>query len=352
MSVKPSNDLSIDVDAALASAAPAKAATPEPAVEPDLSSPKFFGGNEDAADDQELPPGTPAEDTESDEADDGEVFEVQAYGKTHKVNLSDKEQLKKLLSAGLGVKQVFSKFAQSKQEIKRLSDELKQASSWREKADLFDKLEAIKDDEGELYRVITGGKSLEDIVEARLAKRKAYETAAPADRVRMEAEERERALVSRIERMEKSAQEKEENATRANQEATDKQAYAQTYPEFQRVFKELGIKDQVQAQETAADLWELGWARIGRLAQQAEQEGKDLDLNPEFVRKQFQAVAKRFGYATKTAAKEEVAKLIDKKSKAATKQAGIAATKNYSPRSYADLEGLSPTKAFEKLFKR
>jgi len=352
MSVKNTNTLSIDVNAALASAGFAAPDAPEPTpTESDPAADEaaptgFFRDNADETDPTET-----AEDTTSDDADE-DLWDIPAYGQTHKVNMSKKDEVRKLLSAGLGAKQVHSKLATSKQEIKRLTDELKAASTHREKADLFDKLESIKDDESELYRVITGGRSLDEIVNARLEKKLKYMEASPADQARMEAAEREAQLTTRLERMEANIRGEKEQAAKSAEEASDSKTYSVMYPEFQTVFKELGIKDPVQAQETAADLWELGWARIARLAKQADENKQPLDLTPELVRRQFQVVAKRWGHTSKAAAKEEVSKIIDKKSKVAAKQAGLAASKNYSTSASNDeLSRLSPTQAFDRLFK-
>jgi hypothetical protein len=343
----PSDELSIDVDAALASAA----STPAPDVTPGAkdSSNSFF--DEADAPEDEAPEETDDEDTESDE--DGDYMEVSADGKSHRIDLKNKDEVKKLLSAGLGVKRAFSDLAKMRQDNKRLTQELKQVSTVREKAALMDKLETLKDDENELYRVITGGKSLDEVIEARLAKKRAWDDATPDERQQMERDERERALMQRIERMEASARVEREQAEKQNEQAEEKRAYSIAYPEFQSVFKALGIKDPIQAQETATDLWELGWARIARIVSQAESRGETVELTPEMVQKQFQSVAARWGYSSKAQAKEEVSKIISKKSKDATKRAGLAATKNYRNSSdLNELSSLSPTKAYEKLFGR
>jgi hypothetical protein len=358
MALKPSapvDELSIDVDAELASVAPETPAQETPTEETDSSS-DFFDSEEDASAEDE---GEESSDEDTESEDDDYFIEVPANGKTHRIDLRNRDEVRKHLSAGLGVKQAFSELAKYRQENKRLVQEMKASQTFREKAELMDKLEKIKDDETELYRVITGGKSLDDIVEARVKKKLAWADASPEERERMERDEREAALMARIERMEAMARNEREEAARLSEVAEEKKAYSIAHPEYTAILKELAIKDPTERQETATDLWELGWARIGRLVAQNEKEREldpslpPLELTPHLVRKQFQAVAARWGYTAKAKAKEQVSQIIDKKSKVATKRAGLAATKNYSKSSLAsDLQNLSPTKAFEKLFKK
>jgi hypothetical protein len=172
-------------------------------------------------------------------------------------------------------------------------------------------------------------------------------------------EEREKALMSRIERMETLAKVEKEQATKERETAEEKAAYSTAYPEYQQVLRALKIADKAQRQEVATDLWELGWARIARLVaaneteRQADPSVEPLALTAELVRKQFQSVAARWGHATKAGAREAVTKIIDKKSKEASKKAGAAASRNYRPRvDTRDLQDLSPTKLFDKLSHR
>lgn len=290
-------------------------------------------------------------DSDDEDSEESEIWEIAANGKTHKIDPRNVDEVKRLLSFGLGARTAFSNLAKTREELKRLSGEVKQTSTFKEKAELFDKLEAVKDDENELFRLITGGKSLDDVVEAKLKKQKEWESLDPVERVQRERDEREAQLIARIERMEATARNEREQAQKASAEAEDKKTYSTVYPEYQKVFKQLDIKDPVEAQETAADLWALGWDRIGRMVADAEKRKEEIDLTPEFVQRQFAAVAKRWGYSVKETTKKEVVKILDKKSKDATKRAGVASSRNYSKSSKkSELDGLSPTKRFDKLF--
>ncbi len=306
---------------------------------------------EESADDEPVPPTEESDESQDSDDEESEIWEIAANGKTHKVDPKNVDEVKRLLSFGLGARTAFSNLAKARQELKRISGEVKQSSSFKEKAELFDKLESVKDDENELFRLITGGKSLDDVVEAKLKKQKEWESLDPVERIQKERDEREAQLIARIERMENKAKMEREQADKANSEAEDKKTYSTVYPEFQKVFKQLDIKDPVESQETAADLWALGWDRISRLAAQAKEANTDIDLTPEFVARQFAAVAKRWGYSVKEASKKEVSKILDKKSKDATKRAGLASTRNYSKSSKKnELDGLSPTKKFDRFF--
>lgn len=322
-----------------------------------LESPAEAPAEEEDQSHSDPDPEQPEEDTEVSEVQEDEddeesdIWEIAANGQKHKIDPKNVDEVKRLLSFGLGAKQAFSNLAKARQEVKRLTQEMKTASTAKEKAQLFDKLEEVKDDENELFRLITGGKSLDDVVKAKMDKLRELESLDPVERKEYEAQERERALQARIEKMEAAVRKEKEEALRAAADADDKKTYSTVYPEFQKIFKDLNIKDPTEAQETAADLWSLGWDRIGRLAKQAEDEGREIELTPDFVRRQFQVIAKRWGYSVKEATKKEVTKVLDKKSKDATKRAGLAATRNVSKPS-SKLDGLSPTKKFERLFGR
>lgn len=366
MAVKTSvvNELSFDVAAELASAGAAPPAPTDQVAddEPDADAepadvPSFFDNADDSDEDAT---GTQDSDDQDESDDEGNYLDVAADGRTHRVDLRNKEELRKQISAGLGVKRAFSDLAKQKQENKRLVQELKSASSRQEKAELFEKLEQVKDDENELYRIVTGGKSLEDVIKARVERQLKWADADPAERAEIEREEREKTLLSRIERMETSARVEKEQATKERERAEEKAAYSTAYPEYQAILRSLKVTDKAQRKEVATDLWELGWARIARLVaandaeRQADPSTPALALTSELVRTQFQSVAARWGHASKAKSKETVTKIIDKKSKEASKKAGIAATRNYrsSTSEFSDLQDLSPTKIFAKLQNR
>lgn len=296
---------------------------------------------------------SPPDDEVTDGEESDQFYEIQANGKTHKIDRTNEEEVKRLLSFGLGARTAFSSAAKLRQENKQLASEMKNATTYKEKAELFDKLESVKDDQNELFRLITGGRSLDEVVAAKIKQKQEWESLDPVERTQMEAKAREEALIARIERMERKAESEREAAEKAKDEADEKQTYAKVYPEFQKVLAGMKITDPVEKQETASDLWSLGWDRIARLAKAAKEQDRPLDLTPEFVARQFAAVAKRWGYAVEAAADKKVAGILDKKSKDATKRAGLAATRNYGKSvDSKSLEGLSPSRAFDKIFGR
>jgi len=351
MAVKPVDTLSkpYDLDALLESGPAAPDADIEVEATEQSDDAEVDDSEVEADDDAEDE--TTDVDSDDDDADTVDSWEIKANGKTHKIDRKNEAEVKRLLSHGLGARQVFSDVAKLRQENKRLVAEMKDASTTKEKAALFDKLESVKDDENELFRLMTGGKSLDDVVTARMKVQEEWATLDPVERKEREAQAREQALESRIQRMELTAKNEREQAEKLNMEAADKRTYSQVHPEFQKVFKALDIKDPVEAQETAADLWELGWVQVERLsAKHKEETGKELDITPELAAKAFARVAKRWGYSVDKATKKEVAKVLDKKSKAATTRAGVAASRNFTKPTSNKLDGLSPTKRFAKLF--
>jgi hypothetical protein len=352
------NELSVDVDAALASAQsappaeensePEEVSTDDTPADDDAgqeSTHPFFQDSDKDADDSN----SDASEQDAQEAED--FWEIPAYGKVHKVAKNDEAKIKKLLSAALGAPQAHTKAAKLAQENKRLTRELKEATTAKEKARLFDKLEEVKDDENELYRIITGGKDLSKLIDEKVQRTLAWQNATPDEREQLERAERDRQLASQVERAKAEVKVERDRNQQLLDRAEEKEGHALTYPEFQTVFRSLEIKDPVQAQEVAADLWELGLARLGKMAREAQANGEELELTPGLIRKTFKSVATRFGATSKAAAKQQVSKIVERKTKEATTKAGIAATKNYQSSSSLakDLEGLSPTQVFEKL---
>lgn len=326
--------------------APVTQAVESPAPEPvEDAAPAEEAATQDEAANDEV---SASDDNASeDESTDDSILRVKAFGSEHEVDLKDKDKVSKLLSKGLAAPKLFSENAKLKQEVKQLKetanpDRLK-------KADLFDKLEQTFKLQGEdaVYAMITGGKSVEERINAEVERRLKLMDASPDERIRMEREyEQQRARAER-ERYENQVKHEREERERLKNEYASDRAYNLAYPEFQRVFSQLDLsdKDPVHAQSVAENIWDQTWSRIER------KYGEGTELSAEQLRKEFTSTAKLYNYTIKQKVKKEVAKAVEKKREVATKQAAAYASRNYSKSDLdSKFQGRSPTEIHKLLF--
>lgn len=344
------NLFGIDTDAALSQlgvsspAAPPEDpfnmnASPEPEPETPDSQEDADDATLEAGDDHDE-----VEDTETGDDAESSIRTFKAFGKEYKVDLSDTEKISKLIPKALAAPKVFSENAQLKQKVKQLET---QADPKRlEKAELFEKLEDTFKFQGEeaVYQAITG-KSLEELVNARVEQRMAMMNASPEERWRLEREQAESQSKEAKRRYEAQLQAEKDRAKEIESKFREDQAYNTAYPEFQRVLSKLDLGDDpVHAQEVAENIWDQTLSRIAR-------KYDEFELSNDKIRQEFQKTARLYNYTVKTQVKKKVAETTQKKKTEAKQQASAFATRNYNTADLQDkMSGLTPTQRHKFLF--
>lgn len=142
------------------------------------------------------------EDSQSDTPD---IEYIQAEGKKIKIDYSDREKTKRAYQMAAGMR----KFQAERDTYKKQLDE--QIAKGKDNQDIIDKCDAVIDDDEALFRLITGGRELSEIVEAKMAERDELAAMSPeqldAYKKNQDFEKRERELKKREEALKAKAEE-------------------------------------------------------------------------------------------------------------------------------------------------
>lgn len=270
------------------------------------------------------------------------VRKVKANGKIVDVDMADSEAVDRLLSLGLGARQVFSKADKLEKSNKSLTAQLAELQKYK---DNWQKLESRKTDKAALYEAIFGTKWHDDIKADREYQER-YNAASPAERQFMDYK---RQLDDQKRQMDQERQERE--SARAAFDAEKDQLKLQSLkgvmtPELQRYDFTQKVKDEATGERMNKALWRLAIADL------KEQYGDQDDIPPSAVRKAFRETHDMLWSNHKQAATQQVKQVVEKKKTAAKEQAQIASTRNYNTgKDHKDLAKIKdPVKLFKKMF--
>ncbi len=297
------------------------------------------------------------EDREGDEdeqsAEDGtpprksapDVREYKANGKVHKVDMSDRKAVDQLLTLGLGARPVFTERDQLRKTLKARDVEV---TGYKQKAELFDKLESLKSDHDGLYERIFG-KKFSEAAKARADEQAQYEAASPEERRYMDLRRQVEEDRRKADQASK-ARDEAEKALETRQQALDlKELKSQMTPEFMKY----EFSDKVQDEGIAARMNKALWKMT--ISELREQYGDNEEIPQQALRKAFRDTHDLLWSNHKQVAEAEVKKITTTKKQNAKEQAATASTRNYGSGGNKTLGDLAkekdPVKLWKKMFR-
>lgn len=276
--------------------------------------------------------------------DGGKTITYKANGKEVSLNISDlqndpaaREALAKQLALVDGARKAFSDKNKLRQQMKKQAADTAQLREYKES---WDKLETLKDDPDQLYRVLTG-RSLDDMINHEIERRIAYQNASDEDRKIMEYEERFRKMEERSRREEMIRQQQIEEAKAEKYEAQKRATQNDLEREF---FKyEFNEEDPVTANRLKKMLWR---SALGDIQDYRKQGYK---MSQKMVAKAFRDNAKALQSFYSKSVDEGVKSVVSSKKAGAQEKAEKAATKNYSSSNtdFDQLAGKDPLSIFQ-----
>lgn len=345
------------VDFAAAAAAVKSEAAAEPAVDtsdfgdgdhpglavtPDVASQDWASWATDGVEDEDQPAETAEEETEAtaeenvSAKDDGpQTIKYKANGEEVEISV---EEAAKRLSLADGARKVFSDNDKLRKTNKQLVEENK---ANKEIVDLWNKLEAVKDDERQLYNMITG-RNFDEIIRKEAQWLLDYRDASPEEQRAMEAErvaeDAKRSLALR----DKDAKKADERREQERYEIQKSRVFGAMEAEFRKHELPEGV-DPAAGNRLKKMLWRNSIEDIKDLKRQKQ------PITASAIARVFAenaAALKSFSRTVETQqVKEEVVK-----EKVATEKAKAASTKNYPKTTVdQDIAKLNPLDMFYKL---
>lgn len=300
---------------------------------------------EDAAPGEELDAET---DTPAKSKTSKAIREIKANGKTHTVDMSDQNAVDQLLSLGIAARQVFTDRDKLSKTVKAKDSQISDLQKYK---DLWNKLEARKNDKEGLYEQIFGEKWA-DAVAAAAKQQAAYENASPEERRWMDYQKQLEQQKKMLADQQRDWEAKQTELQAKQHQAELKELRGQMLPEFSKYEFTSKVKDQNLAEKLNKSLWRL------TIADLKERFGDSDEIPGHEIRKAFRDTHDMLWASQKTAAKQEVKQVVDKKKAAARQQAQQASTRNYSSSkgdpNGADLAQLAkdPVKLMRRMFGR
>lgn len=272
-----------------------------------------------------------------------QVRDVKANGKVHKVDMSDQAAVDQLLSLGLGARQVFSERDQLRKSTKTMQTQLADAKKYQ---DLWQKLEASKNDHDGLYQKVFG-KSFAEAAKAFVAEQQAYEQASPEERRYMDLRRQIEADRRKTDE-DKVTREAEARKLEERQDQLDlRELKTQMTPEFMKYEFTSKVADEDVAAKMNKALWKLTVSDL------KEQYGDLDEVPPGAIRKAFRETHDMLWSNHKQVAQKEVKQITETKKKTSKEQAQLASTRNYG--SGKSLDALAkekdPVKLWKKMFR-
>ena len=342
--------LSIDIGAALSTAAtPTETPAPEQVETPaqetteqdhEVESSGFFSNVPDADD-------TPTEESSEGNPPASETasrFSFKGDGKDLELDpVKDRAEIERRLSMSEGAKRAFTRADKLQKRVKEMEAKL---PDLEKKNEILSRMQKAYEDGGEeaAFQIFSGGKSLEDEIQRRVAEELTYQSASESEKTQIEREREERSRTEEREKEKRSLQREREEIQQERSESQLNRAHSMAYPAFKSVVASLDIKDSVERQGIAKLLWRSTWDSIADLG--------DVEFTPEIFEKEFETNSKLLGYSRKEAAKKEMKKVVEETKQVASQQASAAVSKNYKrgTKDLSGLSGLNPTQIHKKLF--
>lgn len=355
----PVDELSVDMESMAAQAA--EQLSTDTAVEAEINSSESpaelesnidpeLGGFWDEGDELDLASNDgEASDTDAEGIEDNVprqgIISYKANGKEVKLNLNNPEDVEKLtkdLALVDGARKAFSDKNRLRQKLKQIESSQGDLQQYK---DSWDKLEAIKDDPAELYRVLTG-ESFDEMIERESEKRAIYRNASDEDRKIMDYEDR-------IRRME-MAQEREARRREKELELAEQTKYEAEKTTFNNQLQKEFFKyefDEDVSPAAANKLKKMLWRNSVADIQDYIKQG--YKFSDRMVNKAFKDNASALQAFYKTSVKKTAKAETEEAKSTASQKAEAAATKNYrQPLSgvedLVDKDPLSIFKAFRK----
>ena len=285
----------------------------------------------DSADDEDVP------------LPDGEgIIKYKANGKDQTLNLNKvmtdaeaQSDLAKKLALVDGARKAFSDKNKYRTELKKIKAETQDMSKYK---DSWEKLESIKDDHAEVYRVITG-ESWDDMIAREIEKRSIYENATDEDRQIMDYEERIRRMELKQQRETEQREKELRKAEELKYDADKTQLQTNLEKEFGQY--EFSEDNPVEANRLRKMLWRSALGDI------QEWRGQGYKLNDKMIRKAFRDNASALQSFYKTSVNKGTKEAVETQKAYASEKAAEAATKNYKTNSKLDeLVGKDPLAIF------
>ena len=331
------DELSVDLEAAAAEASSAlsadtaieEAVTPSAEASPldsDIDLPdngEFWNDGEGLdVDDNDLSASDADSSVEGDDVPQGEgIISYKANGKEVKLNLnnpSDVEKLTKDLALVDGARKAFSDKNKLRQKLKQMEADSGDLGKYKES---WDKLESIKDDPAELYRVLTG-EDFNEMITREAEKRSIYANASEEDRKIMDYEERIRRMEMAQER---DARRREQDLEKAEQ--TKYEAEKTTFDnQLQKEFFKYEFDEQVSP-AAANKLKKMLWRNSVADIQDYIKDG--YKFSDRMVSKAFKDNASALQAFYKTSVKQTAKAETAEAKSSASQKAAATATKNY-----------------------
>jgi hypothetical protein len=268
------------------------------------------------------------------------VRKVKANGQIHEVNMADTAAVDRLLSLGLGARQVFTERDKLKKQLTTLQSQTKEAGKYR---DLWNKLEAAKSDRDGLYEKIFGEKFGD--ADARFyQQQQAYESATPEEKRIMDLQRKLEAQEKSWADRQREIEDKQKEVEELRSKTELKELRSMLTPEFHKFEFSSKVKDSAQAAKLNKALWKLAIAEL--------KEQGDLDeLPPEMIRKAFKDTHDMLWASSQQSARQEMKAITEEKKTAAKQQAQVASTRNYNAREVSSTKEKDPVKLFRKMFR-
>ncbi len=205
---------------------------------------------------------------------------IRADGKRIKIDYNNRERTKRAYAAEVGMR----KFQRERDEARKAAEPL------QKKADDFDKLNVLFEEEGVegVVKQLTGGKTLDDIVQERIDLL-VLEQEKPAEAAKLRHEQelaRERSARERIERQMESITEQTTRDREAADQVRLESMIKPVFNQYSFAGKLNGDSDAEHAMDEA--LWNQAFSKL-------ESYPDDVELTPAMIRKEFRAVATTFG---------------------------------------------------------
>ncbi len=276
------------------------------------------------------------------------VREIKANGKVHQVDMSDQTAVDRLLSFGLGARQVFTERDNLAKAAKAKDAQITDLSKYK---DLWTKLEASKHDKAALYEKIFGAK-WDDDVKAYADYKREYEAASPERKEyldwKRQVDEDKRVMAA--ERAEREAESTKLSSERSALKQDSMKGVM--VPEFQKYEFTSKVKDEALATRMNKTLWREA---IADLKAEYGHLDDDQKIPPAAIRKAFKEAHDMLWSNHKTAADTAVKEAVVKKKAAAKESAQLSSTRNYSDNNKdqaAEYKKLAkdPIKLLQKMF--
>ena len=330
------DELSVDIAAAAAEAS--KSLSTDKAIEsaietsdlsPELDETVDTENGEFWGEDDELDFGSSKAKASENESDDedadvpqgNEIISYKANGKEVKLNLNDandREKLTKDLALVDGARKAFSDKNALRQRLKKIETDQANLAKYKES---WDKLESIKEDPAELYRVLTG-EDFNTMIEREAEKRSIYSNASEEDRKIMDYEDRIRRMELAQER-ESTKRTKELEKIEARKYEADK---SELHGKMQQEFFKYEFPEDlspVAANRLRKMLWRNSVADVQDYIKQGYK------FSDRMVNKAFKDNASAVQAFYKNVANKESKAGTEARKSEASEKAAAAATKNY-----------------------